>query len=53
VLATRTVGDPPAWIKALVTVRDAMVTLGVKTSGEVRASRADNERVDFFPAEST
>src|SRR3954465_1193702 len=23
VLATRTVGDPPAWIKALVAVRDA------------------------------
>ena len=52
VLATRTVGDPPAWIKALVTVRDAMVTpFGVKTSGEVRASRADNERVDFFPVQ--
>ena len=50
VLATLTVGDPPAWIKALVAVRDAMVTpFGVKTSGEVRASRADNERVDFFP----
>jgi len=52
VLATRTVGDPPAWIKALVAVRDAMVTpFGVKTSGEVRASRADNERVDFFPVQ--
>ena len=52
VLATRTVGDPPAWIKALVTVRDAMVTpFGVKTSGEVRASRPDNERVDFFPVQ--
>ena len=35
-LATRTVGDPPAWIKALVAVRDAMVTpFGVKASGEV------------------
>lgn len=52
VLATRTVGDPPAWIKALVAVRDAVVTpFGVKTSGEVRASRADNERVDFFPVQ--
>jgi Protein of unknown function (DUF2867) len=52
VLATRTVGDPPAWIKALVAVRDAMVTpFGVKTSGEVRASRANNERVDFFPVQ--
>lgn len=52
VLATRTVGDPPAWIKALVAVRDAMVTpFGVKTSGDVRASRTDNERVDFFPVQ--
>src|SRR4051812_32272933 len=51
-LATRTVGNPPAWIKALVAVRDAMVTpFGVKTSGEVRASRADNDRVDFFPVQ--
>lgn len=52
VLATRTVGDPPAWIKALVAVRDAVVTpFGVKTSGEVRASRADDDRVDFFPVQ--
>jgi hypothetical protein len=52
VLATQTVGDPPAWIKVLVTVRDTMVMpFGVKTSGEVRASRADNERVDFFPVQ--
>ena len=29
-----------------------MVTpFGVKTSDEVRASRADNERVDFFPVQ--
>ena len=29
-----------------------MVTpFGVKTSGEVRASRADNDRVDFFPVQ--
>lgn len=52
VLATRTVGDSPAWFKVLNAVRDAMVTpFGVKTSGEVRASRADNERVDFFPVQ--
>jgi hypothetical protein len=51
-LATRTVGDPPAWIKALVAARDAMVTpFGIKTSREVRLSRADNERVDFFPVQ--
>src|SRR5256885_17213321 len=42
-LAARTVGDPPAWIKALNAVRDAMVTpFGVKTSGEVRAARTGN-----------
>ena len=52
VLAARTVGDPPAWIRALVAVRDTMVTpFGVKPSGEVRASRADDERVDFFPVQ--
>jgi len=52
VLATRTVGDPPAWIKALV--RGARRHGGAvwrQTSGEVRASRADNERVDFFPVQ--
>ncbi len=52
VLAARTVGNPPPWIKALVAMRDAMMTpFGVKTSGEVRASRADNQRVDFFPVQ--
>jgi hypothetical protein len=52
VLATLTVGSPPAWQKALITVRDAMVTpFGLKTSGTVRASRASNERVDFFPVQ--
>ena len=52
VLATQAVGEPPAWIKALVAVRHAMVTpFGVKTSSEVRASRAANERVDFFPVQ--
>src|ERR1044071_8503767 len=39
VLATLTVGNPPAWQKALLAVRDAMVTpFGLKTSGTVRAS---------------
>jgi hypothetical protein len=52
VLATRTVGDPPAWIKALVAMRDTMVApFGVKSSGEVRAARADDDRVDFFPVQ--
>jgi hypothetical protein len=51
-LANRTVGDPPGWVKALLAMRDAMVTpFGVKTSGDVRASRANNERVDFFPVQ--
>jgi len=41
VLATRTVGDPPAWVEVSLAVRDAIVTrCGVKTSGEVRASRS-------------
>lgn len=49
-LANRTVGNSPAWFKAMNAVRDAVVKpFGVKTSGEVRASRPDDERVDFFP----
>jgi hypothetical protein len=52
VLATLTVGNPPAWQKALIAMRDAMVTpFGIKTSGTVRASRDSNERVDFFPVQ--
>src|ERR1700724_3401473 len=52
VLATLTVGNPPAWQKALIAMRDAMVTpFGIKTSGTVRASRDSNERVAFFPAQ--
>ena len=36
----------------MVALRDAMMTpFGVKSSGEVRASRPDNERVDFFPVQ--
>ncbi len=50
VLASRTVCNPPGWQKALLAVRDAMVTpFGLKTSGTVRASRNSTERVDFFP----
>jgi hypothetical protein len=52
VLATLTVGNPPAWQKALIAMRDAMVApFGIKTSGTVRASRDGNERVDFFPVQ--
>ncbi|MFO1110720.1 MAG: DUF2867 domain-containing protein [Bradyrhizobium sp.] len=52
VLAIQTVGNSPTWFKVLNAVRDAMVKpFGVKTSGEVRASRAENERVDFFPVQ--
>jgi hypothetical protein len=52
VLATLTVGNPPAWQKALIAMRDAMVTpFGIKTSGTVRTSRDSNERVDFFPVQ--
>ena len=50
VLATRALANPPAWQKALIAVRDAMVEpFGIKTSGMVRESRDNNERVDFFP----
>src|SRR5579871_491510 len=51
-LATRTLVNPPAWQKALIKLRDAMVMpLGLKTSGTVRASRDSKERVDFFPVQ--
>lgn len=51
-LATMTVGDPPTWQRALIAMRDAMVTpFGLKTSGAVRASRESEERVDFFPVQ--
>ena len=50
VLATLTVGNPPAWQKALIALRDAMVTpFGIKTSDTVRTSRDSHKRVDFFP----
>ena len=49
-LATRTLVNPPAWQKALIALRDAMVTpFGIKTSDTVRTSRDSLERVDFFP----
>src|ERR1700744_57306 len=51
-LATRTVGNPSAWQKALIAMRDTMVTpFGLKTSDTVRATRDGNERVDFFPVQ--
>ena len=49
-LATRTLVNPPAWQKALIALRDAMVTpFGIKTSDTVRTSWDCHERVDFFP----
>lgn len=49
-LATRTLVDPPVWQKALIALRDAMVTpFGIKTSEAVRISRDRHEQVDFFP----
>ncbi|WP_342359699.1 DUF2867 domain-containing protein [Terrarubrum flagellatum] len=49
-LATRTLVNPPAWQKALIALRDAMVTpFGIKTSDTVRTSRESHDRVDFFP----
>jgi hypothetical protein len=50
VLAIRALANPPAWQKALIAARDAMVEpFGIKTSGMVRESRDSNERVGFFP----
>src|SRR6201995_5166308 len=49
-LARRTLVDPPAWQKALIALRDAMVTpFGIKTSATVGASRENRDRVAFFP----
>lgn len=49
-LATRALANPPAWQRALIVVRDAMVTpFGLKTSGMVGGSRGSDERVAFFP----
>ena len=49
-LARRTLVDPPAWQKALIALRDAMVApFGIRTSDAVRASRDSHEQVDFFP----
>src|ERR1700759_1816804 len=49
-LATRTLLNPPAWQKALIALRDAMVTpLGIKTSATVGTSRDSDDRVGFFP----
>src|SRR3954470_17251692 len=51
-LAARTLVNPPAWQKALIALRDAMVTpFGIKTSDTVRTSRDSHERVDFFPVQ--
>lgn len=51
-LATRALVDPPAWQKALLALRDAMVSpFGIKTSDTVKTSRDNLERVDFFPVQ--
>ena len=44
VLATLTVGNPPAWQKALIAMRDAMVTpFGIKTSDAACPMRPSHE----------
>src|SRR5947209_5856321 len=49
-LAARTLVNPPAWQRALIALRDVMVTpFGIKTSDTVRTSRDSDQRVDFFP----
>lgn len=49
-LARRALVNPPAWQKALIALRDAMVApFGIKTSDTVRTSQNIHQRVDFFP----
>jgi hypothetical protein len=49
-LATRTLVNPPVWQKALIALRDAMVTpFGIKTSDTLRTTPDSRKRVDFFP----
>lgn len=48
-LATSALGDPPAWFRVLIALRDAIVRpFGVKTSGHMREGDV-GVRVDFFP----
>lgn len=49
-LATLLFGDPPAWLRMLLAIRDAVMRpLGVKSSRELRDSGPPEARVDFFP----
>lgn len=49
-LATRTLVNPPVWQKALIALRDAIVTpFGIKTSNAVKTTADNLGRVDFFP----
>ncbi len=49
-LATLAFGDPPAWFRALLAIRDAaMRPLGVKSSRQLREGGPAAARVDFFP----
>lgn len=49
-LATLALGDPPAWFRTLLAIRDAaMLPLGVKSSRQLREGVSPESRVDFFP----
>ena len=49
-LARRALGAPPAWLRALLDLRDAIVgPLGIKTSARLRQARPAAGRIDFFP----
>jgi hypothetical protein len=49
-LATLALGDPPAWFRTLLAIRDAaMLPLGVKSSRQLREGGSPEARVDFFP----
>lgn len=49
-LARQVLERPPLWLRLLLGARDSLVRpFGVKTTAQVRASRGDGPRLDFFP----
>jgi hypothetical protein len=49
-LAAKALGEPPAWFRFLITLRDTLVRpFGVKTSAQLRRAGQNDARVDFFP----
>ena len=49
-LAMSALGHPPSWVRSLLFIRDAVMSLfGVKSSGDFRRSPRRRDRIDFFP----